>query len=714
MLDTLSTLSAPATATPIVPDVDRNLKPAGAAPTFEVPPEDEAFFHTRLPLSVQADVLRQLKLARALHNAGNLTASARRIAAQISRQEGRKRGFSWQSLLRKYREYTSGVLRSNGECFDPGDWRVFWDKAKFQDAARRATDGGGSIHHYDFKQFILALAENNQRNFGRAYAELLHIWRTRHTLNETEVNGKLFRAGAPLPSLPGYAEWPPEDPATGRPAGWSERNVRRIVEDLDDFAKSAARVGLAAASTHRLKVHTTRVHLCLGQFYEFDDHEFNVKIVLPHQRVFLRPRGFFGIDVLSACCFARGFKPTLWDAELEKKEALTEEDFRWFLVGVLTTHGYRADDIGTAFILERGTAAVRDEFEARIHDATGGKVRIERGGKFNRPAHAGQLPSANPGRGKGNFRFKALIEGFFNLVDNAFASMPGQVGLNRDRCPEQLAMIEQECRHLLDAAALLPPSAGGAPASLQFPLLTWEQFFWRAQQLFDALDARTDHNLEGWERLGFITAPVVAADQIITPARRMAPREVWDAQREQLQRLRRWKLPALLGPENCYRASGEDTVGVREGVIEIDHRAWTQASDPVRFLAVDYHGARLKNGERFRAYLNPFDTSVLVLCDAKERVVAECPRIESACRSDVEAIKRLQGKAAHWQAQALEEMNQRHAGRARDIAERREQNGNVIAGRPLSEEPKRLREEEELAAMARAIRMEEAENPTEV
>jgi hypothetical protein len=56
---------------------------------------------------------------------------------------------------------------------------------------------------------------------------------------------------------------------------------------------------------------------------------------------------------------------------------------------------------------------------------------VFRGGRFGRPAHDGQFN----GKSKGNFKTKALIEGFWRMVDDQMASLPAQVGKDRDDSP---------------------------------------------------------------------------------------------------------------------------------------------------------------------------------------------------------------------------------------------------------------------------------------
>jgi hypothetical protein len=229
-------------------------------------------------------------------------------------------------------------------------------------------------------------------------------------------------------------------------------------------------------------VFKSRAELPFGHWVEFDDHEWNVKIHWPGQVKAMRPRGFAACERLSTF-LKPSFKPTFWDPDLRKKQALTERDFMWFVIAWLTDIGYRTDEAGTCLIVEHGTAAIREAFEERIHRATDGKVRVVKGGMFDKAAHGGQMG----GKGSGNFRHKALIEGSFNLIDNYFSGLKGQVGLDRLTCPEELGAREQYFGKLLKAAES-HGSTESRPTDLMLPFLGWHEFVRRAMDLMAALN----------------------------------------------------------------------------------------------------------------------------------------------------------------------------------------------------------------------------------
>jgi hypothetical protein len=312
------------------------------------------------------------------------------------------------------------------------------------------------LGRFAFREFWRKLGEQNQRDWAAAHTELVKIWRT----------GFDFK-GRKHTAIPGYDTWPVADEFTDLPDGWSYANLMRHVSDPYDQA--AARIGRAKASEHRLQVLTTRVGLKVGQYYEFDDQRVRPKNSLPKKP--MRPLGFGVVDVLSDCIFQTGFKPCLWDYEEEAKRKLTEREFMWFVVAVLTGTGYRRDKIGTRLIVERGTAAIREDFAERLQATLGDYVIVERGGRMGRSAHDGQWDASS----KGNFKTKRLIEGMWRIVRDQTASLPAQVGKDRDHAPEQLDGAERYTNQIHRRAddSML---SDADRALLQFPFPPWHQW----------------------------------------------------------------------------------------------------------------------------------------------------------------------------------------------------------------------------------------------
>lgn len=686
--------------------VGPNASPArnGTAPVLTfTPPTDPEWQRvpnsTRCP--VRSNTAQLLQALKRIHLSENKSKERRMIASEFAD----KRGLAEQSLKRKYELYVYGGCKKRCaaeacDCpaemqFEPGDAWCLVDYARAPREENKAL-------RYETIQFYLACCEDNQRCDEAGWREFIRVWQ------QGRATGRGFRRAGKTPveykTLPGYGNFP--EPAWhGKfPVGCSASQLRRAANKLrDNYTRDLARVGRQQASTHRLKVFTTRVGLPFAAQYQFDDHEFNVKIRWPDQTKFLRPRGFFVYERLSGSVFAQFTKPTLWDAELGKKEALKLSDFRWAVLAVLMGHGYRHDEIGTQFVWEHGTANDEDLI-GRIAAATGGRVTIGKSGRFGKRAHDGQYDPSTPGRGKGNFRRKPGLEGWFSLLDNCHAALAGQTGLSRERCPEQLAGAERETLALVKMAREMAPEQA---AKLEAALHTWPEFCARSAEIVNAIETRRDHQLEGWEECGFqklfwrseaasekwFTEEDLAllndfdralmqkkfhVEPRLTNPVRLSPREVWTRRAHELTQLHWRHLPDLAGEENAHRNPQENdgTYPVRAGQFEIEDDEIGFGT--LRFDAVNLEGRRLFNGARYLCFVNPFLPTHLVACDAKLRVVGICPAAKPLGVLDTKAIGRRQGAVARWEGEEKINLDQRHADEAEHIRATRENNLEVL------------------------------------
>lgn len=628
-------------------------------------------FHA-LPDAVRRDVRRWLSVLKVVDSADRVSPACKALAAQMQHIPG----FSFHRIRTQYYTY----IRT-------GDWNdlVNWSKVGSSKIKLPAA----------FIAYWQQLCEDNQRKDAPAYRELKHIWHTHHTSRRD-----------PVKSIPGYKDWPTAERGSDLPVGWSYGNLNRY--SPSKFEKAAARQGRQAAAEHRQKVITTRKGLRLGEFILFDDQVYDQKVnfLARRQSKAMRPVGYNAIDLLSACCVTYSFKPVLWNEHTQAKEMLKEIDFIWFVVNYLLTFGYRTDDRGTKAIVESGTAVIRGDFAQRIADATGGKFIAEPGKTNNSPAFDGLFE----GPSKGNFRYKAAIESFFNLVRNEFASLPGQVGKDRDHSPADLHGRDRYNEKILKAALALPPEQA---ALLQLPFLEWNQFTEVAMDLYRRINWRTEHDLEGWIKCGHIAneftlpasqsqiteggpqeggrhangwfhmehfsklAPeqriivkaILDSDPSLTRSRKMAPQEVWNQHRHELTPLPAFTICALLGPEHGTERA------VKNGVIIVDDQDIDP--DPVHFDPV-LNRQKVRDGQSFLTFVNPFNPSALYACDARGGYLGEFPRIIASCRNDLDSLHRQMGKVKHYEAQALAAIAGRHVDKAQEKIQMHQKNADVI------------------------------------
>ena len=532
-----------------------------------------------------------------------------------------------------------------------------------------------------FKEFYRALREKHQRVATAAHDELVLIYRTRY-----DLEGKFYDR------IPGFDGWPPANPLTGLPEGWTYKNLQKAVPD-HPWDRAASRQGLAAASAFRPPVRTTRVGLRIGERVEFDDHQFDLKVHFAGQSRAMRPVCFGGVDGLSSFV-SLAVRPTLWDDAAEQKRTLTEFQFRSFVLFWLSTHGYRDDDRGTTLVTERGTAVIREDFESRLRAFTGGRVKVSAGSMFSEASHPGHYAP----RGKGNFRHKAAIEGFWGILENVLDRLPARMGSNqRLNGPAELHGREMVLARTLDLARVLPPEFA---EQLLFPVLNFSTFSKLAYGALETLLADPDHNLEGWEELGFtrmewrsdesspVWLPQSALLQLPEPERlalstrlatsealsrcvRLSRGEVWQRHSGELKRLDPSAMCRLMNPEDAI----EVTVS-QQSLVEFQDQA-KFGPGTYRFLAESRRRA-LYPGDKFLAYFNPLLPRWLQLVDSKGAPVAMLEAWEAPSRSDLEGVKRQMGRQAAWEAGRKSRLASRHFDEAEQRAHLAEHNRLVV------------------------------------
>lgn len=502
--------------------------------------------------------------------------------------------------------------------------------------------------------------------------------------------------------IPGYDAPPAREPFTGLPAGWSYENLMRPQYKLPADEAAGAKYGRGALATFRLPVLSTRHGLKIGQVVVFDDQELDVRTnFLGVARQSFRPLCFDAQDYLSAAQPLHGFKPVLVDDATGKERTLTEKDFRWFVAAYLARVGYRPDT-GTVLIVERGTAAIRPDFEARILHVTNGLVSMARGGVTGQPVHAGVFE----GQARGNFRFKATIEVARVKLRNEMAALPGSVGKDRNHAPEGDRGLDRYNQKLLNAAMVLPPELA---ARLQFPVLDWRQFVAVAREIHRLVDARTAHDLEGWERCEFIRheyrldlhsqawieagtgfAAMDARQQADTRARiertpglwrtrKLSPQEVWDAGKGELVTVPDHALAMLLEADDARH--GERCENNRLFIL----KDRTIDAEPLHYDAsVLIRQGVVRPGERYSVYLNPFDAARLIVCDGALRYLGTVPLWDRIPRLDRGEASRRLVYIRQDQSTCLDNLARRGADQTRRMLGMRESNAALVAGRTPS------------------------------
>lgn len=642
----MNTLSAPEETATLTPRTSETQGVNAPALIFTIPRPDLMRFAS-LPESVRDEVHALLSVMREIHARGQVNP----VCKEQSRFFNGKRGTDWSSLRRKW------------YAFAREGWTalVDWSKA--------GGGSGGSQRNrglsQEFIEWFKALAERNQRKTRPAHRVFKQLW----------------FAGEDIPGLDNSL------PRHELPPGTGYANLSKKVSNA--FALAVMRRGMGAAMKHAPQVLTTRAGLWPMSHVMIDDLWHDNFVVYRGQPV--RVLEFDAIDVLSACKIGWGTKPRL-PRDDGSLEGLQEKFVRMLLAQIFFQHGFSPR--GTTLLAEHGTAAVREELEKLLFDRTEGKITVRRSGINGREQ---AVKGMFPGRGGGNPRFKSPLESLRNLIHNELAALPAQTGMSVEARPEQLHGELNHNSDLLKAVAVLAETKPERAALIQLSLLQYHaQFLPLLADVYETINRRDWHELEGWHKCGFVLPELNDAGHWVSP--------------ESLQPIKREALLALARVDRSYsrehrlspRAVFERGVGLLEKlpafvVAEIlgnDFAREEKCADgyfqfqdqeldpePLRFesriMEPDGHEREL-NGDTYMVFVNPFDLQQLFVHDARGRHLGIARRQQRACRADDAALERSFGRRNQRLLDLLKPIRARHAGITREAAKRDAHNARVL------------------------------------
>jgi hypothetical protein len=413
------------------------------------------------------------------------------------------------------------------------------------------------------------------------------------------------------------------------PQGWSKSNFAKHAPTK--FEMKAARQGLRAASEFRPLVYTSRREMYFFEELQFDDVWHDVECALMDRSQRVRPLQLGSMEVFTACLFEWCIKPRI-KRDDDSRTNLGPNDMLFLLAAIFGKYGHNPR--GTRLNCEAGTATPPGEAVDLIHKLSNGQVVVRIGEAKAEPAFLGQFA----GVAKGNFRTRALLESFWNLTHNETADrliFPGQTGSNaRVNAPEDSHGRAKEMDLMLRAMPALPD---WVVRDLRKPLPEFNEAMRAIGEINERLNRRgmepgTEHAIEGFIEAGLVTTDfdvpglglvsrvdfekrladrsdaeqraIIALCQ--SRARRLSPREAFDARRGELQRWRPEAIATLLYPA---RREGVVRVG-KDSLVTFDDQ--DISPEPLRFLA--HHFAP---GDEFEAVCNPMVSDLLFIYDAR-------------------------------------------------------------------------------------------------
>lgn len=599
-------------------------------------------------------------------------------------------GMTYPDFKRKFY-----LLRNNG-----GNWAEILDKRQVNEhrAATALTQQPRFIA--ELNKMVDEHARNNQAGF-RA---LKRRWARRQD------------------AIPGYEDWKGWPKI---PAGWTNENLAKILKKHNNEARlRSIRGGTSSKSNAYLPtVLTTRVGLWPGAVIQLDDVWHDNLVTLGKKREIVRVLELGALDLFSANRFHWGAKPRRRRDD-KTWETIGGRDMRMFLAGMFHRFGYCPR--GTMLMSEHQTAKVDEDIARILYDSTGGLVRVD-----YQPIEGKQAALCGfwPGTEGGNFRAKACLESTHSLMHNDLAALPMQTGSPSSgiKAPVITGQMAAYIARILKRVAEKVPHRMHL---LRLPTLDFHcQFIPFLTDYYEfGLATRTDHDLEGWERLGhviteycaapgsgqyfgeevFLQLPEAsqiaireaarAAPQMWSRRRNLSPVEVWN-QREKFLPIPPVVLCDIL-TEDLARE-----VTARKGFLHFEDQEISP--DPLiytaRYFSGPMKGREIPHGEKVRMFALPFDDATSIVVDAKGRFLGEVPLYKRVIPIDPEAfgsavpfedrpeIRSMELRDAAGEKHAriadiLEPSRILHADRVQQARDLREHNRKVINGDPVTPE----------------------------
>jgi len=626
-----------------------------------------------LPGTVRQEIEMTMEVIRRIDQAKSVSAGIAAEAARCSHIAGMTAG----SLRRKYY-----AVKKRG-------WQALINKAK---VGRKNAALAIGEH---FKEY----GQTNQRSSKEAYRQMMHAFREGKYFEDVGTWVECWKEAHPNKMPPVVC------PHGWTPKGWTYENLMRTC-GLTEYEVIASRIGRGAARDFIPSVFSTRQGIFPGAIYQFDDMWHDVRLNFGANRAAQRAIELACLDVASASRIAYGIKPRREDLDTGKLRNLTEVDMRMLLAHVLINIGYHPD--GCTLVVEHGTAAVGSEFEEQLMRLSGGAIKLQRSGIISDQIHKGLFI----GQPRGNFKLKAALESQHALMHTAAASLPGQIGMNRDHSPEQIYGMQQYNNQLIKAAAAMSPERAKL---LRYPFLDFHQYVSAIAELYERLDWRTEHNLEGWQESGYVatefrvssqfdewlpmdrmfalpppeqnalTALIHSQPELYARCRLMSPREVWNAGKAALVRLPKSCMPMILGARlGIVRPVQSD------GLITFQNAEYGPGE--FRYLARDVQTPdgfiiHLQPGRDYLLHINPFCVDECFVSDKdSEAFIGLARRWQTVGKNDVEALNHQVGKQAHIEAELRAPLARRGQKLIQQKAEMHDHNARVMRGEPITPE----------------------------
>lgn len=517
-------------------------------------------------------------------------------------------------------------------------------------------------------------------------------------------------------SIPGYGTWrerwaeahadeaePAACPKWFVPQGWDSRNLRRYLPAEAEM--EFARRGMFAA--HGLMPQKRNDYRSLRplEVVVFDDVRCDWLVSYP------------GVD--HAC--------EMW--LLVAMDACSRRVLDWVsLARVPDDAGKRAEFIGEHMLIlagnllrqhgipqaypmtlkvENAKATISREKADYLAVMAGNQIAVDYTRMHNRA-----LPSGHTERHGTPWDIKGILESFFRTFHDHTAQLPGTTGARYELAPAELKGRQEELKAIMKAAEGLPEDV---VAQLRLPFLRYDEAVDVVMRVIAHLNARTEHRLQGFERVQSFRFPKDLEWRPVDELKRYPQAMVREAifqtrlesPDERFARLRRAQpdfvcvpddalLPLMARSVKRVRHPAPHTIAWSEAGVE-----WTFRSTKIPELASG-------RGGPFSAKYLPHDVNTAWLYDDAGRRLGVLSRLDIPLINDEEAQKHALGEVQHARSLVIKPVMERHAGARVEREENKRLNDAIIAaargGRAMAEdaaESRRVAKKQDAATQRR-------------
>ena len=574
-------------------------------PRLEMEPQ----LFSRLPVDLRSQVKR---LQAAVLYVVKLTTAKTPIKVQPACERS----------LQIYREF--GPLKTFRDKFDrwmdQQDWLVLVNRAKagalWQAAQRGLSDA--------FLDYVAARMGAFKRGDAAEQA-ILSIHRQWQT-------GRNHKGVAEV--IPGYeANWETRTRAL-LPDGWHSTNIRTHLKKRAKFTKITKALlheGTSAAKNFGPHVHSARNGesgpLRFMELVQFDDVRCDFRVMDTDSGQVNALWLLVARDVATGMLLGFGMRPARARDD-GTQEHLKLQDMKQLAGWLLETYGL--PPYLMTWKIERGTATLAQGTSGALTELLGpDRICVSYSSMIN-----GQSPTGYAEKAVGNSKAKAMLESLNRLQHMLTSHFPGQIGLNYSKIPAEHAARVAEAREIWNSHR--PEDR----ASLAYPFYTIPQARAGLFEIFGIQNRRTEHDMEGFNRIAEWFDDVTGTWQPASSAPAdMADRKVRQRMESPIERAA-W---LLAGCEPFTKVSPEILTAFYEHTqrscpVKDNGEIQIMIEGKILRFAPPAPGFALPPETKVLGYYNPNDPRFLTLTDGRGAILGTWVRRGLVAHGDREAL----------------------------------------------------------------------------